>query len=69
MVNVIVLWNTMNLGYLAVWASNDLATGKLKAGATSIDAGRLGKIDIDKDNILLGKPFTFTKKNIDQYNF
>ncbi len=65
----IVLWNTMNLGYLAVWASNDLATGKLKAGATSIDAGRLGKIDIDKDNILLGKPFTFTKKNIDQYNF
>ena len=65
----IVLWNTMNLGYLTVWASNDLATGKLKAGATSIDAGRLGKIDIDKDNILLGKPFTFTKDNIDQYNF
>ena len=65
----IVLWNTMNLGYLTVWASNDLATGKLKAGATSIDAGRLGTIEIDKDNILLGKPFTFTKDNIDRYNF
>ena len=38
-------------------------------GATSIDAGRLGTIAIDKDQILLGKPFVFTKENIDRFDF
>jgi ABC-type sugar transport system substrate-binding protein len=65
----VVLWNSMDLGYLAVRASHDLATGTLKAGDTSIQAGRLGSIEIQKDNILLGKPFTFTKENIDQFDF
>ena len=32
-------------------------------------AGRLGKIEIQGDNILLGKPFTFTKENIDRFDF
>jgi len=59
----------MDLGYLAVRAARDLAAGTLKAGETSIEAGRLGTIQIEGDNILLGKPFTFTKENIDQFDF
>lgn len=65
----VVLWNTMNLGYLTVLAADDLVKGTLKPGATSMDGGRIGTIKIEGDNILLGKPFTFTKDNIDQFDF
>jgi ribose/xylose/arabinose/galactoside ABC-type transport system permease subunit/ABC-type sugar transport system substrate-binding protein len=65
----VVLWNTMDLGYLTVTAAAALKEGTLKPGATSINAGRLGKIEIEGDNILLGQPYLFTKDNIDQFNF
>ncbi len=65
----IVLWNTVDLGYLTVLAGDDLATGKLKPGDVSMDGGRLGKIEIQGSDILLGKPFTFNKENIDQFDF
>jgi rhamnose transport system substrate-binding protein len=65
----IVLWNTMDLGYLTVVASHDLKTGALKAGDTSMQGGRLGKIEIAGSEIRLGKPFTFTKENVDQFDF
>jgi rhamnose transport system permease protein len=65
----IVLWNTMDLGYLTVWAASELKNGTLKAGDTSMQAGRLGTLEVKGDNILLGKPFTFTKDNIDQFDF
>ncbi len=67
--DVVVLWNTMDLGYLTVLASHDLMTGKLKPGDTSMDGGRLGKIEIQGNDILLGKPFVFNKDNIDQFDF
>ena len=50
----------------AVWAR---LTGRLAPGATSIDAGRLGTIAIAGDQILLGKPFVFTKENVDGFDF
>jgi len=65
----IVLWNTRDLGYLTVVASNAIANGTLKPGDTSLDAGPLGKIDVVKDEIRLGKPFVFNKSNIDQFDF
>ncbi len=65
----VVLWNTMDLGYLTVKAAVALKEGTVKPGATSIEAGRLGKIEIKGDNILLGKPFVFTKDNIDEFDF
>jgi ribose/xylose/arabinose/galactoside ABC-type transport system permease subunit/ABC-type sugar transport system substrate-binding protein len=65
----VVLWNTMDLGYLTVKAAAALEEGTLKPGATSIEAGRLGKIEIKGDNILLGQPFVFTKDNIDEFDF
>jgi rhamnose transport system substrate-binding protein len=68
-VKSVVLWNTVDLGYLTVRTAEALATGKLKAGATSLDAGRLGKKEIRGDNVLLGDILIFTKDNIDKFDF
>ena len=65
----VVLWNTMDLGYLTIHAAKQLADGTLKPGATTMKGGRLGDLEIKGDNILLGKPFVFTKENIDQFDF
>jgi rhamnose transport system permease protein len=65
----IVLWNTVDLGYLTVYASNALAAGQLKAGDTSITAGRLGRVEVAGDEVRLGAPFIFNKENIDRFNF
>ena len=65
----IILWKTADLGYLTVLAADALVRGGLRAGASEIEAGRLGTIGIEGDNILLGTPFTFTKDNIDQFDF
>ena len=64
-----VLWNTRDLGYLTVYAAAMLAKNGLPAGATSLQAGRLGTIEIRGDQIILGNPVIFNKANIDQYNF
>jgi rhamnose transport system permease protein len=65
----VVLWNTMDLGFLTVVAAQALADGTLKPGATNFTAGRLGDVEIQGDNILLGQPYLFTKENIDDFNF
>jgi rhamnose transport system permease protein len=65
----VILWNTMNLGYLTIHAAHDLASGSLTRGAKELSAGRLGTMQIEGDNILLGTPFVFTKDNIDQFDF
>jgi rhamnose transport system permease protein len=65
----VVLWNTMDLGYLTVHAADALSRGKLKPGNTSLKAGRLGTLEVRGDNVLLGEPFTFNRDNIDQFDF
>jgi rhamnose transport system substrate-binding protein len=65
----IVLWNTMDLGALAVRTAEALTTGELKAGATSLDAGKLGKFEVVGDEVRLGAPYVFNKTNIDNFNF
>ena len=65
----IILWNTGDLGYLAIYAGVALAKDELKKGAKTFKAGSLGTFTIAGDNILLGKPFIFTKANIDQFDF
>jgi rhamnose transport system permease protein len=67
--DAVILWNTMDLGYLTVWSADALAKGTLKPGDTSIQAGRIGKVEIKGDNILLGQPFIFNKDNIDKFDF
>ncbi len=68
-VQSIVLWNTRDLGYLTVTVADAFSRGNLKAGAASIHAGRLGRIQIDGAQVRLGAPFIFNKANIDQFNF
>jgi ABC-type sugar transport system substrate-binding protein len=65
----VILWKTIDLGYLTIEAAAALAKGDLKSGATNFNAGRLGAMEIQGDNILLGKPFIFNKDNIDQFDF
>ncbi|MGP0062190.1 MAG: substrate-binding domain-containing protein [Isosphaeraceae bacterium] len=65
----VVLWNTMDLGYLTIQAARALKDGTLKPGDTHLKAGRLKSVEIQGDNILLGQPFLFTKENIDKFDF
>jgi rhamnose transport system substrate-binding protein/rhamnose transport system permease protein len=65
----VVLWNTMDLGYLTIQTAYALAKGTLKPGATALVAGRLESVEVKGDNVLLGTPFTFTKDNVDQFDF
>jgi ABC-type sugar transport system substrate-binding protein len=65
----VVLWNTMDLGYLTVQAALALKEGRLHRGDAKFPAGRLGTVEIQGDNILLGQPFLFTKENIDKFDF
>jgi rhamnose transport system permease protein len=68
-VESIVLWNTMDLGYLTIRAAHALATGALTPGQPALEAGRLGRVEVRGDNVLLGTPFTFTRENVDQFDF
>lgn len=68
-VKSVVLWNTVDLGYLTVRVAEALATGKLKPGDTSFQAGRLSEKKIVGDHVLLGDIMVFTKDNIDQFDF
>jgi len=67
--DTVILWKTLDLGYLTVEAAAALARGELKAGAPSFTSRKLGEIKIAGDNILLGEPFKFTRENIDQFDF
>ena len=68
-VDSIVLWNTVDLGYLSVYAANALVNNKLKKGDKTIEAGKLKNIEVVEDEIRLGKPFIFNKDNVDQFDF
>ncbi len=68
-VQAVVLWNTRDLGYLTVLASALAAENKLQGGTASIQAGRLGAINIRGTEIVLGAPLLMNKANIDKYDF
>ena len=67
--DTVILWNTADLGYLAVLTAQAVVEGKLKAGDPKFEAGHLGVVTLEGDNVLLGKPFAFTKENIDKFDF
>jgi len=64
-----VLWNPVDLGYLAVYAAAAVAKGELKPGATSLTAGHLGEVQVTGTEIILGDPLVFDKTNIGQFDF
>ena len=65
------LWNPANLGYLAAYASVELASKAItNATGQSFTAGMLGKFTVGaKHTILLGAPYVFNKSNISKFNF
>jgi rhamnose transport system permease protein len=65
----VILWNTIDLGYLTIQAAKAVSEGTLKTGTKELLAGRKGKIVVEGDEVILGPPFVFNKSNIDQYNF
>jgi rhamnose transport system substrate-binding protein len=68
-VQAVVLWNTKDLGYLTVHAALLLVQGKIGAGTTTLQAGRLGAIEVRKDEVILGQPMIFNKSNIEGFDF
>jgi rhamnose transport system permease protein len=68
-VESIVLWNTVDLGYLTVYAANSLIKGELKPADKELRAGRLGTVEVADGEVRLGAPFIFNKDNIDRFNF
>ena len=65
----VVLWKTRDLGYLVVATAAALARDQLPVGQPSFRAGRLGLVEIQGSDIILGAPFVFTRQNIDQFDF
>jgi rhamnose transport system substrate-binding protein len=65
------LWNPANLGYLAAYASVELASGAItNATGQTFKAGKLGTFKVGAGHtILLGKPFVFNKANVGKFKF
>jgi rhamnose transport system substrate-binding protein len=68
-VKSVVLWNTVDLGYLTIYTAHALATGQYKKGDQTLKAGRLGEKQIVDGQVLLGPIMVFNKDNIDQFDF
>ena len=69
-VKSVVLWNPVDLGYAAVYVTRAVVDGNLKAGGTSVDAGRLGTLQVvNGSEVLLGAPFVYNLSNIDDFDF
>ncbi|SMC97712.1 monosaccharide ABC transporter substrate-binding protein, CUT2 family [Fulvimarina manganoxydans] len=65
-----ILWNTVDLGYAAAQVMRQVADGSLQPGATSVEAGRLGELQIvNQSQVLLGAPKVFTKDDINDFDF
>jgi rhamnose transport system substrate-binding protein len=64
-----VLWNPVDLGYLAVHVAVAQVEDELPTSGT-FEAGRLGEVEvIAEDEVLLGPPTVFNEENIDEYDF
>ena len=68
-IEAVVLWNTKNLGYLAVAVPAALARGTQLKGQVNFDGGRVGRVGIEGRQVVLGQPVIFRKDNIDQFGF
>jgi ABC-type sugar transport system substrate-binding protein len=64
-----VLWNCMDLGYLAVEAAYQYSTDTITADSTSMTTTRLGDREIADKTILLGDALIFDKNNVDQFDY
>ena len=65
------LWNPGDLGYLAIYAVDALATGTMEGNpGDTFSAGKLGEYTVLEDgSVLLGPPTVFDNDNIDDFDF
>jgi ABC-type sugar transport system substrate-binding protein len=68
-VRAFLMWNPVDLGYLTVQVAQQVAAGKLPAGAKEVTAGRLGKRPAHGSEVLLGDLIEVNAGNIKQFNF
>jgi rhamnose transport system substrate-binding protein len=70
-VEAFALWNPEDLGYLATFAANALASGEIEGEpGDTFEAGKLGEYTVEDDkSVLLGDPFVFDKDNIGDFDF
>jgi rhamnose transport system substrate-binding protein len=64
-----VLWDVEKLGFLTVWAGQQLAEGKSFEATNDVPTVGEVKYDADKKMLVLGPPLVFTAENVDQYSF
>lgn len=64
-----VLWDPVDLGYLAIQSAKAIIDGKITEETSSFSVGHLGEIQIKDREVLLGEPVIFNAENIDDYNF
>ena len=55
------------VSFPSLW--NSRVERKLRIGATSLQAGRLGTLQVRASEIILGEPLIINKANIDQMDF
>ncbi|MFL7839497.1 MAG: rhamnose ABC transporter substrate-binding protein [Candidatus Promineifilaceae bacterium] len=65
------LWNPADLGYLAIYTLNAIASGEIAGEpGDSFDGGKLGSYTIrDDGTVLLGPPTVFDANNINDFDF
>lgn len=69
-VESVVLWNPIDLGYAAMYVMRAVVDGEFQPGDTSVEAGRLGTLQVvNGSEVLLGPPFIFTADNINDFDF
>lgn len=65
-----ILWNPVDLGYAALMVLRAAADGTLKPGDTTVQAGRLGELQIvNGSEVLLGSPYIFDASNVKDFDF
>lgn len=64
-----VLWSPADTAYADVYAIDAKIKGKLPTGTGTLEAGRLGTLQVADNIVSVGDPVTFTADNIDDYQF
>jgi rhamnose transport system substrate-binding protein len=66
-----VLWDAKALGCLTAWAGQQVAQGNQFQASQQVSACGLDSVTYDSSTkvLLMGKPLTFTKDTVGNYNF
>ena len=67
-VETFVLWNSIDLGSIAVYVADLQRKGEMRKTGT-LRAGRWANIKVTDREVLFGEPIRFTKENLGRYDF